>query len=175
MIQSTGQVHMFELKALSRTAIPAALVQAERYRLLNEPAEAESICLDILRVEPDHQEALATMVLALTDQFPEGHARAAAEAERMVAGIHDEYRRLYLTGIIRERRGKAVLRSERPGSGPTAHGWLREAMTCYERAEALRPAGNDEALLRWNTCARLLSGIPSAEHGAHEFSAIQSE
>jgi len=167
---------MFELKALSSGAIPAALAQAERYRLLNEPTEAESICLDILEIDPDHQEALAMMVLALTDQFPDtGHAGAAAEAERRVAGIRDDYKRLYLSGIVRERRGKAVLRSERPGSGPTAQEWLKEAMLCYEKAEAIRPAGNDEALLRWNTCARLLMGIPAAEQGTHEFSAIQSE
>jgi hypothetical protein len=167
---------MFELKALSRSAIPAALVQAERYRLLNEPAEAESICLDILELDPDHQEALSIMVLALTDQFPgSSHARAAADAEAMVSRIEDDYRRLYLSGIIRERRGKAVLHSERPGSGPTAQAWLKEAMTCYEKAEAIRPAGNDEALLRWNTCARILVGIPAAVQGAHEFSAIQSE
>ena len=167
---------MFELKALSSGAIPAALAQAERYRLLNEPTEAESICLDILDIEPDHQEALTTMVLALTDQFPDsGHARAAKEADERVAQVRDEYKRLYLSGIVRERRGKAVLRSERPGSGPTAQEWLKEAMSCYERAEAIRPAGNDEALLRWNTCARLLTSIPPAEQGTHEFSAIQSE
>src|SRR5690606_12521160 len=108
--------------------------------------------------------------------FPDsGHAGAAAEAERRVRSVRDEYKRLYLSGIIRERRGKAVLRSERAGSGPTAQAWLTEAMTCYERAEAIRPAGNDEALLRWNTCARLLAGIPAVEQGTHEFSAIQSE
>ena len=49
---------MFELKLLSTGAIPAALAQAERYRLLNEPGEAESICLDVLRVDPEHQDAL---------------------------------------------------------------------------------------------------------------------
>jgi hypothetical protein len=167
---------MYELKALSKSAIPAALAQAERYRLLNEPAEAESICLDILKIEPDHQEALVTMVLALTDQFPEGgQARAAAEAERTVARIRDDYKRMYITGIIRERRGKAVLRSDRPGSGRSAQEWLKEAMACYEKAEAIRPSGNDEALLRWNTCARLLSSIPATEPDVHEYSAIQSE
>ena len=167
---------MFELKALSKTAIPAALAQAERYRLLNEPAEAESICLDILAIDADHQDALATMVLALTDQFPDGQtARAAAEAEKSVAGIHDDYRRLYLSGIIRERRGKAVLRADRPGSGRSAQEWLREAMSCYERAEAIRPAGNDEAILRWNTCARLLTGLPATEPDVPEYSAVQSE
>ena len=167
---------MFELKTLSKAAIPAALAQAERYRLLNEPAEAESICLDILRIDSGHQEALVTMILALTDQFPEGaHGRAAAEADRAVARITDEYRRFYYTGIIRERRGKAVLRSDRPGSGRSAHEWLREAMTWYERAEATRPEGNDEAVLRWNTCARLLMSNPATEPDVHEFNAIQSE
>jgi hypothetical protein len=167
---------MFELKALSTSAIPAALTQAERYRLLNEPAEAESICLDILRLDPDHQEALVTIVLALTDQFPEGpHARAPADAEKNVARIRDEYKRLYFSGIIRERRGKAVLRSDRPGSGRPAQEWLREAMSCYERAEAIRPTGNDEAVLRWNTCARILMSMPPAGPDEPEFSAIQSE
>jgi hypothetical protein len=167
---------MYDLKALSHTAIPAALAQAERYRLLNEPTEAESICLDILKIEPDHQEALVMMVLALTDQFPEGaHARVAAEAEKTVARIRDEYKRLYIMGIIRERRGKAVLRSHHPGSGRSAQEWLREAMSSYERAEAIRPAGNDEALLRWNTCARILMNMPPQEPDLHEFSAIQSE
>lgn len=167
---------MLELKSLSKSAIPAALAQAERYRLLNEPAEAESICLDILRLDPGHQEAIVTMVLALTDEFREGtHARAAAEADKALALITDEYKRLYYTGIVKERRGKAVLRSDRPGSGRSAHEWLREAMTFYERAEAVRPAGNDEALLRWNTCVRLLTSIPAGEPDVQEFSAIQSE
>jgi hypothetical protein len=167
---------MFELKTLSTTAIPAALAQAERYRLLNEPAEAESICLDILRIDPDHQDALITLVLALTDQFPEGaHARAAAEADKAVTRIHDEYKRFYISGIVRERRGKAVLRSDRPGSVRTAQEWLREAMSCYERAEALRPGGNDEAVLRWNTCARILMNGPAIHPETNEYTAIQSE
>ena len=167
---------MYELKALSHAAIPAALAQAERYRLLNEPAEAESICLDILRIEPDHQDALAMMALALTDQFPDGaHARVAADADKTVARIRDEYKRHYLMGIVRERRGKAVLRSNHPGSGRSAQEWLREAMVCYERAEAIRPSDNDEAVLRWNTCARILMGMPAHEPDLHEYSAIQSE
>ena len=167
---------MYELKALSHTAIPAALAQAERYRLLNEPAEAESICLDILRIDPDHQDALVMMVLALTDQFPDGaHARVAADAEKTLARIRDDYKRLYIMGIVRERRGKAVLRSHHPGSGRSAQEWLKEAMSCYERAEAIRPPDNDEAVLRWNTCARILMGMPAHEPDLQEFSAIQSE
>ena len=167
---------MFELKTLSKDAIPAALAQAERYRLLNEPAEAESICLDILKIDADQQDALVTLILACTDQFSDGYiVRAMSQAERALKSVRDEYKRLYLTGIIRERRGKAVLRSHHPGSGRSAQEWLKEAMTCYERAEAIRPPDNDEAVLRWNTCARILMGMPAHEPDLQEFSAIQSE
>jgi tetratricopeptide (TPR) repeat protein len=167
---------MFELKTLSPEAIPAALTQAERYRLLNEPAEAESICLDILKIDPDQQEALRILILACTDQFSEGSiARAMTQAERALSSIRDEYERLYLAGIVRERRGKAELKHDRPGSGPSAQQWLRDAMVCYERAEAIHPPGTDEALLRWNTCARILMHLPATGPDVHEYNAIQSE
>ena len=167
---------MFELKTLSPAAIPAALAQAHRYRLLNEPAEAESIALDVLRIDPANQEALVTLVLSYTDQFPDGPAaRAMAGAEQAVARIEDEYKRQYFSGIIRERRGKAELRTDRPGSGRSVHEWLRDAMFCYERAEALRPEENDEALLRWNTCARILMALPPSAPDVPEYNAIQSE
>ena len=148
---------MFELKPLSKDAIPAALAKAERYRLLNEPGEAESICLDVLRIDPDNQDALVIRVLALTDQFAEeGSARFAALACEITATLRDEYSRLYYAGIISERRAKAHLHKDRPGSGPAVQEWLRDAMRCFERAEAIRPAGNDDAILRWNACARIL-------------------
>jgi hypothetical protein len=167
---------MFELKQLSKSAVPAALAQAQRYRLLNEPAEAESICLDVLRVDPNNQDALITLILSYTDQFPDGSAaRPAAAAEKAVAQLKDEYRRFYYSGIIRERRGKAVLKQDRPGSGRSAQEWLRDAMGCYERAEAIRPEENDEAVLRWNTCARILMGLPVSEPDLQEYDAIQSE
>lgn len=167
---------MFELKTLSKSAVPAALAQAQRYRLLNEPAEAESICLDVLRVDPDNQEALVTLILSYTDQFPDGvAARPAAAAEKVVARLTDDYKRYYYSGIVRERRGKAVLKHDRPGSGRTAQEWLRDAMRCYEKAEAIRPEENDEALLRWNTCARILMDLPVQEPDLEEIDAIQSE
>ena len=46
---------MFEFKRITPEAVPAALSKAERYRLLNEPREAESICRDVLLVDPENQ------------------------------------------------------------------------------------------------------------------------
>jgi hypothetical protein len=167
---------MFELKLLSTDAIPAALTQAERYRLLNEPAEAESICLDVLRIDPEHQEALVTLVLALTDQFSDGAVgRSMAAADAAVTRLRDSYKRLYYSGIIRERRGKAELRRDHPGSSQSVRAWLQEAMASYERAEAIRPAGIDEALLRWNACARILMDLPTAEPDIPAFDVVHSE
>jgi hypothetical protein len=146
----------FELKTLSAEAVPRALAKAERYRLLNEPGEAESICLDALAIEPDNQEALAMLLLALTDQFGDEAPNSLADARKTVTRLGDEYERAYYTGIVFERRAKAQLRHSTPGNGPRAYEWLREAMTWYEKAEEIRPAGNDDSVLRWNACARLI-------------------
>jgi tetratricopeptide (TPR) repeat protein len=145
----------FELKPLSLEAIPRALAKAERYRLLNEPGEAESICRDALQVDPDNDQLRAMLVLALTDQFDESTAPM-GEALKVAVDLHDPYERAYYTGIVWERKAKAQLRRESLGLGPEVYAWLREAMDWFERAEALRPAGNDDAVLRWNCCARLI-------------------
>ena len=156
----------FELKTLSADAVPRTLAKAERYRLLNEPGEAESICLDALDADPDNQEALVMLLLALTEQFAHD-TTCVAKAWKTVARLRDDYERAYFTGIIYERRAKAHLQHGTPRAGPRAYEWLREAMTWYEKAETIRPPGNDDALLRWNACARLIMRdhhlVPAAE------------
>ncbi len=152
----------FNLKPMSAEAIPAALAKAERYRLLNEPSEAESICLDVLQIEPHNVDALVMLLLALTDQFPhDTSTKTISRATDLAASLADEYDRAYYSGIVRERRAKTVLQRDRFGAVAAAIDWLREAMTFYERAETLRPAHNDDPLLRWNACARLLMELPA--------------
>ena len=151
---------MYEPKPLTREGIPRALEKVERYRLLNEPAEAESICLDVLEAEPGNARALVMLLLALTDQFQAGSADALRRAREVLTRVAGEYERAYYAGIISERKGKAQLRAGGPGSGYAAFDSFRDAMSWYEKAEAIRPAGNDDALLRWNTCARLLQRNP---------------
>ena len=163
---------MFTLKPLSKDAIPSALAKAERYRLLNEPGEAESICLDVLQVDPDNQDALVTLLLALTDQFPEGSSsKVVGRAAELAGRLTHEYDRAYYSGIIHERRAKAHLAHGTPGAGGRAYWWLREAMKCFDEADAIRPANNEDARLRWNACARLIDSnrtiAPIAEE-AHE-------
>ena len=162
---------MFQPKPISKEAIPAALIKAERYRLLNEPGEAESICLDILQIEPGNQEALVMLLLALTDQFREespSSRNAAARAKELLGRLTDEYDRLYYSGLVCERRAKAVLERDRFAARAGASEWLREAMSHFERAEAIRPAHNDDAVLRWNACARMLQHLPEPQPDAQE-------
>jgi len=150
---------MFELKPLSVTAIPAALAKAERYRLLNEPDQSQSICEDVLRADPDNQPALVMLVLALTDEFPRHHARSASRAQELVARLSSEYERHYYTGLVAERRARALLDHPGPGARAAVE-WLEDAMEAYERADAVRPPDNDDAKLRWNACARTLNARP---------------
>ena len=145
---------MFELKPIVKEAIPRALEKAERYRLLNEPGEAESICRDVLRIDPENQTSIVMLLLSLTDQFDSG--TTVNQPRELLSRLRDDYERNYYTGIICERWAKTQLNHGLPGSGFIAYDWFHEAMSWYEKAEAIRPAGNDDALLRWNACARII-------------------
>ncbi len=147
---------MFELKPIHKDAINPALEKAHHYRLLNEPGEAESICLDILEIDPENQQAVVTLLLALTDRFTKGYSVSATQAKEVLPRIKDDYHRAYYAGIIYERQAKARLSQGGPGSSHDAYGFLREAMSCFEKAEACRPEGNDDSILRWNACARII-------------------
>jgi hypothetical protein len=163
---------MSELKRLHKDAIPAALEKAMRYRLLNEPGEAESICLDILKADPENQEALITLLLALTDRFEKGYGVSDTQTKELVARIKSEYDRAYYAGIVAERRAKMKLTQNTPDCRFQAYDLFHDAMTWFEKAEAVRPAGNDDALLRWNTCARIITRnklVPRGEEERIEF------
>lgn len=159
---------MFTLKRISRDAIEAALERAERYRLLNDPWEAESICQDVLAIDPGNRRALVTMLLSLTDRFPSREPGTMEAARALLPRLDSEYDRWYYEGIIFERRGKALLHQGAPGSGPIVYDLLRRAMECYEKAEPLRPPGNDAAILRWNTCARIIMAHDHVRPGVEE-------
>ena len=147
---------MFTPKPISHDSIAGALAKAERYRLLNEPHEAESICLDILAIDPGNQHALVSLILALTDQIP-ADAAASHKAMSHVSRLETTYERSYYEGIVWERRAKARFHGGGPGAREYVHEWIVRAMELFEQAEQSRPAGNDDAVLRWNTCVRFLA------------------
>src|SRR5262245_31348130 len=144
----------YQLKSISRAGIAEALAKVELYRYLNEPEESESICRDILAVDPKQQLALRLLGLSITDQFTGGISDRYREVEEIFHKLADPYERLYYTGILYERRAKAQL-----CAGQSPHTLLplfERALQNFGDAEKIRPAGNDDSILRWNRCVRLL-------------------
>jgi len=158
---------MFALKPISHESVPCALAKAERYRLLNEPGEAESICCDILEIEPRNQQALISLLLALTDQISQ-EARAFSYAIAIVDHLESPYDRAYYTGIAWERRAKAHHNSGGLGVNHYVYEWLLNALDLFEKAEQLRAARNDDAVLRWNACIRYLDSHKELGPAAEE-------
>lgn len=152
---------MITLKPLKPEAFSAALDKARRYRQLNEPDEAESICLDILESQPDNQEALITLLLALTDKFPQSGINPAFEqAQNIVDKLDSSYSKSYYNGVIFERRAKYHLKQGGPGGPVAAYDWFIKAMDSFSEALSADDPKNQEAVLRWNSCARILNGRP---------------
>jgi len=155
-----------KLKTISKQGIPEALSKVALYRSLNEPEEAESICHDILAIEPENQLAQRMLGLAITDQFTGEGSDRYKEAEDLFETLADPYERHYYTGLLYERRAKAQMRAARPPQVLAA--LFKEAMLHFEEAEKIRPPENDDSVLRWNRCVRLLAKIPEGEVESQE-------
>lgn len=150
-----------KLKTISASGIEEAFSKVNLYRSLNEPEEAESICHDILAVDPENQLAQRLLGLAITDQFTGQASDRYAEAERLFEHLADDYERHYYLGLLYERRAKAQMRVGRPPN--VLVGLFKHAMQYFEEAEKIHPPGNDDSVLRWNRCVRLLQKLPEAE------------
>ena len=154
----------YQLKFISKAGIAEALAKVELYRYLNEPEEAESICRDILAIDPDHQLAKRILGLSITDQFLGISSDRHTEVHSIFTSLREPYERHYYTGILQERRAKAQLHS-----GCSPHILLpliEQAMNHFAEAEKIRPPHNDDAILRWNRCVRLLESRPEF-HAQH--------
>ena len=82
---------------------------------------------------------------------------ATGKRKRIFQSLSDPYERLYYTGIVYERRAKAQLRAGQPANSLLP--LFEQALRFFAEAETIRPEGNDDAILRWNRCARLLQTI----------------
>lgn len=167
---------MIELKTITEDAIPAALKKAVHYRTMREPYEAESICLDILQVDPQNQDALILLLLSLTDKFSQDLDRSFSKAQEMITRLSDNYCKYYYQGIIFERRAKVHLQRNVPGSGQVAYEWLAKAMKAYAKGLNVCDPNNQDALLRWNTCARIINDNPHVKpaDGSKEIEMLDS-
>ncbi len=163
----------FKLKVLSKDGIDSALSKADQYRLLNQPKLAESICLDVIEIDKTNHQAKVILLLALTDQFGQSFSAASKHANELAKSLQDEYSRVYYAGIIRERMGTATLNAGNPGSNFDAYEWYLEAMELFEQAQPLAPPHNNDAILRWNTCARTIMQYDLKERPFESFPPLE--
>jgi tetratricopeptide (TPR) repeat protein len=161
-----------EFKTISKSGIAEALAKVQHYRYLNQAEEAESICRDILAADPENQMALRQLGLAITDQFTGGVSDRFNEAHASFDRLTNDYERSYYLGIVNERRAKAQLRAGHHSQ--TLRASFENALRYYEEAEKVRPQGNDDALLRWNRCLRLMQGIPESATNIEDFEATDA-
>lgn len=150
---------MLDLKPISPQGIAGAIGKAEHYRLLNEPLEAESICRDVLAVEPENQQALIVLLLAITDQFGTHTGISLKVADAVHEQLRGDYERAYYGAIIFERWAKSLLTQE-VVPGYIAFDWFQRALDQFEIAAEHGPAGNEDAILRRNTIVRILQRNP---------------
>ncbi len=154
----------YALKRILPSGIAAALQKADKYRELNQPAEAESICRDVLAIDAENQLALRILGLAVSDQFDAASGQRFNEARDVFARLRDAYERAFYGGLACERQAKAQLAAGLPlGS---VRPLFDQALARYAEAEGLRPPGNDDAILRWNSCVRVLQGAGGAAESA---------
>jgi len=107
-------------------------------------------------VDGGNESARITLILSLTDQFRRGlGSHGVRRAKEHVRKLSGEYERAYYAGLVAERQGRAHLLH---GGMQRAFAYegLHEAMQHYEQADALKPAGVDDAILRWNACVRTI-------------------
>jgi tetratricopeptide (TPR) repeat protein len=147
----------YKLKSITRAGIAEAAAKSELYRYLNEPEEAESICRDILAIDPANQAALRILGLAITDQFLGVGTDRYRQVEETFQKLTDRYERFYYTGLLYERRAKAQLHSGQPPH--TLLPLFDRALAHFDEAQQISPPGNDDAILRWNRCIRLLEAL----------------
>ncbi len=148
---------MFDLKPLSKEAIPKAIDRAKQYRQLNQPWHAESICRDVYAVDPDHQQNLIILFLAITDQFVnDKHGKSMQDAEEIIDKLRDEYQRDYARGIVFERQASAAIKRGGPRASYIAYYHILRALEFYEKSAKSHPDKNEESILRYNTCVRMV-------------------
>lgn len=144
-----------KLHDIHADAIKKALKKAKQYRSLLEPEMAESICLDILHIDEKNQDALVIYILALTDQFHHAERQTQVKViQKAIKKLASQYQRHYYTGLLNERRARFLI--SQPMSHSFSYDYFIEALQNYQQASEIKPENNDEAILRWNSCIRII-------------------
>ena len=160
------------LKSLSPAAIDGALRLAADSRQGGQPQTCESVCLDVLQVEPRNQEALRLLLLSHADRFDADSSQHEMAARDAQSRLTSEFDRAFYGGYILHRLAQAAIAGGSPSAARVVYELLSGAMASYEDAERVRPDGNEDAILLWNACHRLLQATPHS--GPRETQAFET-
>ena len=109
----------------------------------------------MLAVDPKNQQNLRVLILAISDQFASvGTRTGKKEVLAHIRELESEFERLYYSGLIAEKEGRACL--TRSHAAQEAYHGFCDAMEWYEKADRKSPSGNEDAKLRYNTCLRTI-------------------
>jgi tetratricopeptide (TPR) repeat protein len=154
----------YELKKLADKNLDKAIALAQHYRDLNQPEDAESVCRDVLAVAPENIEALRTLGLALTDQFPTAWMSIFEEACALFKKLPTEFERAYYVGVAWERYAKAQLEAGRAHNAIHA---FEEALARFDEAASLAAKDDPAPILHYNRCVRALTTNPELMRASH--------
>ena len=160
------------LKSLSPAAVDGALRLAADSRKGGQAQTCESVCHDVLQAEPRNQEALRLLLLSHADRFDADSSQHEMGARDAQSRLTSAYDRAFYDGYIMHRLAQAAIASGSPSAARIVYDLLTGAMASYEDAERMRPDGNDDAVLLWNACHRLLQSTPHS--GPRETQAFET-
>ena len=142
-----------ELKTLGADQVSSALAAAEQCRAGGEAETAESICTDILEVDPGNARAIELLLWSRVDLLGEGRYGGVERAQEALALVQSDFERHYLEGVICEQQARFLIGKRGRHSSRVAYDWFRHAMDAFEEAARIAP-DRPEASLRWNACLR---------------------
>ncbi|GAC1648017.1 MAG: hypothetical protein NVS4B3_02970 [Gemmatimonadaceae bacterium] len=144
----------FSLKPITPAGVAAALEKAKHYRLLNDAAAAESICLDVIEIDPENQEALVTLLLAITDQFVERLAGGVARARDVLPRLGERTSARTTLGSSASAAQRRILGTARMVQRQSPTSGSGRPWTCTKRRNGCDRRG---------TTTRSCAGTPASE------------
>ncbi len=141
-----------EYYLIHKNTINSALDKAKQYRLLLEPELAVSICLDIFNIDKKHQETIIVYILALSDNLSK--QKNDTKIFDAIKLLTSEYHKKYYTGIYHERKALSLMKGNMSAS--FAYNLFTKAMDFYKQAIEISADDNDDAILRYNSCIRII-------------------
>ena len=148
-----------DFKNLESADLDAALAAAQASWAELRAEETESICLDILELDPNHRSTLDLLLRCRIELLKKGLPQSVARAQELIPQLDSDFDQAFYSGMIREAQARYLLEKRGRATSGVAYSWFRHAMDDFAAASNL-DAGRVEPKLHWNACLRTLENNP---------------